>query len=331
MPPRSAARMRDGRVFSTLGTFGLAAGFAVPAVLLGSTQAGAAPEALASAVSLRQPVCGRPDAEDFPIETRIHGGPDTYASGGGYGIWYLDLTNSTSETCRAIHPVLVLTDRDRTLTPSQIQLEFSERSDPDTQHRVTWETTERHEQIGVFGSGEDDDFPGFTVPAGRTVTVQVRMAFTSDTAPGPVTANAAVVQRLSGAEKSGGDGDWVGESADYSFTVIEGNIDGGTDVESGTGTGTDEDAGTGTGDEGTGTGTGDEETGTGTGDEETGTGKETGTGTDTPRRDAAGNPLPELARTGQDRAAGAGLTAAALLLGGVAALAGARRIRRVRD
>lgn len=299
MPPKPPARLRDGRVFSTLGTFGLAAGFAVPAVLLGGTQAAAAaPEVHPSAVGVQQPACGRPDAEDFPIETRIHGGPDTYASGGGYGIWYLDLTNTTSETCRAIHPVLVLTDRDRTLTPAKIQLEFSERSDPDTQHRVTWETTERYEQIGVFGSGEDDDFPGFTVPAGGTVTVEVRMAFTSDTEPGPVTANAAVVQRLSGAEKPGGDGDWVGESADYSFVVVEGNIDGGTDVEAGTGTDHDE---------------------------------ETGTGTDALPRDAAGNPLPELARTGEDRATGAGLTAAALVLGGVAALAGARRIRRVRD
>ncbi|MGW4228791.1 hypothetical protein ACWEF9_05790 [Streptomyces sp. NPDC004980] len=296
MPPKPPARLRDGRVFSTLGTFGLAAGFAVPAVLLGGTQASAAPDAPASAVGVRQPACGEPDAADFPIETRIHGGPDTYASGGGYGTWYLDLTNTTAETCRAIHPVLVLTDRDRTLTPSQIQLEFSEGSDPDTRHRVTWETTERHEQIGVFGSGEDDDFPGFTVPAGDTVTVQVRMAFTSDTEPGPVTANAAVVQRLSGEAKRGGDGDWVGESADYSFAVVEGNADGGTDVEPRTAEAGD-----------------------------------TGTGTDAPRRDAAGNPLPELARTGHDRTAGAGLTAGALLLGGVAALAGARRIRRVRD
>ncbi|MDX3064962.1 MULTISPECIES: hypothetical protein [Streptomyces] len=320
MPPRSTDRLRDGRVFSTLGTFGLAAGFAVPAVLLGSTQAGAAPEAPAPAVAGRQSVCGEPEAESFPIETRIHGGPDTYASGGGYGTWYLDLTNTTAETCRAIHPVLVLTDRDRTLGPSRIQLEFSERSDPDTRHRVAWETTERHEQIGVFGSGEDDDFPGFTVPAEHTVTVRIRMAFTSDTPPGPVTANAAIVQRMSGPEQRGGDGDWVGESADYRFTVVEGALDDGTEVE----TGTDGDGETGTG--------GDAETGT-DGDGETGTGGdgEAGTGRDAPRLDAAGNPLPELARTGREgTATGTGLTAGALLLGGAAALAGARRIRRVR-
>ncbi|MGW0787557.1 hypothetical protein ACWD04_04730 [Streptomyces sp. NPDC002911] len=293
MGPNPPVRPRDGRVFSTLGTFGLAAGFAVPAVLLAGTQAAAAPAAPTSVVADdRQPACGEPDTERFPIGTRIHGGPDTYASGGGYGTWYLDLVNTTSERCVAIHPVLVLTDEDRTLTPSRIQLEFSERSDPDTRHRVTWETTERSEQIGVFGGGEDDDFAGFTVPAGGTVTVRIRMAFTSDTEPGRVTANAAVVQRLAAAEERGDDGDWVGESGDYTFDIVEGDLDGGTDLEP-TGPGTDA----------------DEESGTGTGDD-----------------------VSELARTGQeDQAAAAGLVSGVLLAGGVAALAGARRIRRVRD
>ncbi|MFJ4837676.1 hypothetical protein [Streptomyces sp. NPDC088746] len=289
MPPKPPARPRDGRVFSTLGTFGLAAGFAVPAVLLGGTQADAAPAAPTSVVADdRQPVCGEPDAERFPIETRIHGGPDTYASGGGYGIWYLDLTNTTAEPCRAIHPVLVLTDEDRTLTPARIQLEFSAESDPDTRHRVSWETTERHEQIGVFGGGEDDDFPGFTVPAGGTVTVQIRMAFTSDTEPGRVTANAAVVQRLAAVEQRGDDGDWVGESEDYTFDIVEGDLDGGTDLEP------------------------------------TGPGKDADEESDTETS--------ELARTGQeDQAAAAGIAAGVLLAGGVAALAGARRIRRAQD
>uniref|UniRef100_A0AAU3H0V9 Peptidase n=1 Tax=Streptomyces sp. NBC_01401 TaxID=2903854 RepID=A0AAU3H0V9_9ACTN len=290
MPPKPPARPRDGRVFSTLGTFGLAAGFAVPAVLLGGAQADAAPVAPTAVVAGdRQPVCGEPDAERFPIETRIHGGPDSYASGGGYGIWYLDLTNTTPEPCRAIHPVLVLTDEDRTLTPSQVQLEFSEESDPDARHRVTWESTERHEQIGVFGGGDDDDFPGFTVPAGGTLTVEVRMAFTSDTEPGRITANAAVVQRLAAAEAREDDGDWVGESEDYTFAVVEGGPDGGTDVEQ-TGPAGEADGGS-------------------------------GTGTD----------RSELARTGRgDQAAAAGIASGVLLAGGVAALAGARRIRRVR-
>ncbi|GAA2959521.1 MULTISPECIES: hypothetical protein [Streptomyces] len=242
MPPKPPARLRDGRALTRLG---LAAGLVVPAGLLGTPAAVAIPiaapvPAVSGAVADARTLCGDADAEDFPIDTRIHGGPDTYASGGGYGTWYLDLTNTTTEPCRAIHPVLVLTDEDRALTPEQIQLEFVERSHPDEEHRVTWESTDRDEQIGVFGGGqEDDDFPGFTVPAKKTVTVEVRMAFTSDTRPGKVTANAAIVQRHTGRtepqEAAGepgapgaADGDWVGESAAYSFVIVDGGVDAGT-------------------------------------------------------------------------------------------------------
>ncbi|MER5892651.1 hypothetical protein [Streptomyces sp. NPDC001876] len=331
MPPKPPARLRDGRALTSLG---LAAGLAVPVVVLGGPAAMAvpvtAPATPSAAVGLPdagQPVCGDPDGEDFPIDTRIHGGPDTYASGGGYGTWYLDLTNTTAESCHSIHPVLVLTDEDRTLTPEQIQLEFTERAHPDEEHRVTWESTDRDEQIGVFGSGEEDEFAGFTVPARKTVTVEVRMAFTSDTRPGRVTANAAIVQRRSAKDEqkpAGGtpDGDWVGESADYPFDIVEGDIDGGTDIDTGS---TDSD----TGSSDTDTDTGSTDSGTGT---DRGTGTDSGTGTDTgsPRRDAAGNPLPELARTGERYAALAGLGAGALLLGGAAALIHARRLRRGR-
>ncbi|MFD4899881.1 hypothetical protein [Streptomyces sp. NPDC058411] len=232
MPTRPPARLRDGRALTRLG---LAAGLVVPAGLLGVPAAIAipvtAPAGTVAVAGEALPVCGDPDAEDFPIETRIHGGPDTYASGGGYGTWYLDLTNTTSEPCHSIHPVLVLTDEDRTLTAEQIQLEFTERAHPDEEHRVSWESTDRDEQIGVFGSGEQgDDFPGFTVPAKKTVTVEVRMAFTSDTRPGKVTAHAAIVQRRSAqdqAEQAGkaSDGDWVGESAAYPFVIVEGGLD----------------------------------------------------------------------------------------------------------
>ncbi|MFG3345567.1 hypothetical protein ACGF1Z_10960 [Streptomyces sp. NPDC048018] len=58
------------------------------------------------------------------------------------------------------------------------------------------------------------DFPGFAVPAGRTLTVPVRLAFRADTAPDEVVVNAAVVQRR------GDDGDWVGESGDYRITIV---------------------------------------------------------------------------------------------------------------
>ncbi|MER7939800.1 hypothetical protein [Streptomyces sp. NPDC094458] len=284
MPTRPPARLRDGRALTRLG---LAAGLVVPAGLLGVPAAIAipvtAPAGTVAVAGEALPVCGDPDAEDFPIETRIHGGPDTYASGGGYGTWYLDLTNTTSEPCRSIHPVLVLTDEDRTLTAEQIQLEFTERAHPDEEHRVSWESTDRDEQIGVFGSGEQgDDFPGFTVPAKRTVTVEVRMAFTSDTRPGKVTAHAAIVQRRSAkdqAEQAGkaSDGDWVGESAAYPFVIVEGGLDAPEDTGS--------------------------------------------------TRDAEGDPVPELARTGQARALRAGLASGALVLAGAVAMAYARRLR----
>ncbi|WP_329155787.1 peptidase [Streptomyces anulatus] len=266
MPPTSCARRRDARALAALG---LAAGITVPAALLGGPQAAALPAASAPAslAADRQPVCGDPDAKDFPIETRIQDAPDRYASGGGYGTWFLDLTNTTDTTCRALHPVLVLADRDRRLTSDQIQLEFSEPGRPGIEHRVTWESTDRDEQIGVFGGerddrrekaedgeegkagtstgsgtgtgtgtgtgagagagidGSGDGFLGFTVPAGETVSVRVRMAFTSDTDPGPVTAHAAVVQRRHQDKAKGGgreDGEWVGESEDYAFVIVDG-------------------------------------------------------------------------------------------------------------
>ncbi|WP_399885417.1 hypothetical protein ACGH7X_14610 [Streptomyces sp. BBFR51] len=152
------------------------------------------------------PACTAPDDHTFPLETRLHGGPAGYDPGGGYGTWYLDLTNTTSRTCEGIHPVVVLVDEARALEPSQPRLEFYEGDRP---HPVDFEKTDRDELIGAF----DDGFPGFTVGPGRTLTVKVRLALTSNTAPGEVTANAAVVQRR------GGDGEWIGQSNDYRFRV----------------------------------------------------------------------------------------------------------------
>ncbi|MFF1896764.1 hypothetical protein [Streptomyces sp. NPDC058206] len=219
--PLPPARPRHGLAL------GLAAASVVPAVVLGGPSAAATPVPALSVTADQQPTCGTPTAGDFPITTRIRSGPERYASGGGYGTWFLDLTNTTSESCRSIHPVLVLTDEDRQLTSDQIQLEFSDQAQPDVEHRVAWETTDRDEHIGVFGGDGADDFAGFTVPAGRTVTVEVRMAFTSDTGPGRITVNAAIVQRQRGASADSGrvqpkdDGDWVGESDDYVFSVVE--------------------------------------------------------------------------------------------------------------
>ncbi|WGP10334.1 peptidase [Streptomyces sp. SH5] len=378
MSPTSGARPRDRR---TLAALGLVAGIAVPAALLGGTQATAltaptaptvsaslAADANAAAVNANaaaanaaaadaddeQPVCGDPKAKDFPIETRIQDTPDQYASGGGYGTWFLDLTNTTGTSCQALHPVLVLADRDRRLTSDQIQLEFSGPGSPEKEYRVAWETTDRDEQIGVFG----DPFPGVTVPAGETVSLRVRMAFTSDTAPGPVTAHAAVVQRRHQDKGKGGgreDGEWVGESEDYPFVIVDGATGGIREPDGprterpdpgrtapGTGTRTDrpgdpdgpgrdprEDPGTGRdpapdGDSCTrpparpDAGEGD---GSDCGEERPGL----------PARDGLGRPLPELARTGPASTAWTGAAAGVFLLAGAALLRHARRTRRTGD
>nr|WP_246101032.1 hypothetical protein [Streptomyces cyaneus] len=169
------------------------------------------------------PSCATDDGA-FPLTTRLHGGPASYEAGGGYGVWYLDLTNTTVRTCTGIHPVVVLVDGKRALKPSQPRLEFygipkgsqddsqdgGPTGDPDgaRPHPVRFETTDEDELVGAFGG-----FPGFTVGPGKTVTVKVRLAITSDAAPNEVTANAAVVQRHDR------DGDWVGQSNDYRFTI----------------------------------------------------------------------------------------------------------------
>ncbi|MFD5199153.1 peptidase [Streptomyces sp. NPDC058375] len=364
MPPTSGARPRDGR---TLAALGLAAGIAVPAAILGGPQATAQPAPVVSAslaaaakADDEQPVCGDPDAKDFPIEARIQEAPDRYASGGGYGTWFLDLTNTTDTSCQALHPVLVLADRDRRLTSDQIQLEFSEPGRPGIEHRVVWESTDRDEQIGVFG----EPFPGFTVPAGKTVSVRVRMAFTSDTAPGPVTAHAAVVQRRHQDKAKGGgreDGEWVGESEEYPFVIVDGATGGIREPEHprperpqpesprperpdpertapDTGTRTErpgdpdgprEDAGTGQdpapdGDSSPRPPTRPEAGEGGGGDR----GEES---PGLPARDGLGRPLPELARTGPASTAWTGAAAGALLLAGAALLRYAHRARRAGD
>ncbi|WP_328427423.1 hypothetical protein [Streptomyces sp. NBC_00443] len=195
--------------------------------------------AAAALLAVAPPVRAEPAAElpscatddrAFPLTTRLHGGPDSYVAGGGFGTWYLDLTNKTGRTCTGIHPVVVLIDAKRALKPSQPRLEFygSPRGNPSSSpkggadggpdsarpHAVRFETTDEDELVGAFGgSGDSGDFPGFTVGPGKTVTVKVRLAVTSDAVPNKVTANAAVVQRHQG------DGDWVGQSNDYRFTI----------------------------------------------------------------------------------------------------------------
>ncbi|MFF9129442.1 hypothetical protein [Streptomyces sp. NPDC014806] len=155
------------------------------------------------------PACsGGDDSPDFPLRARIRGGPTAYEAGGGYGVWYLDLTNTTGGTCTAVHPVVVLVDQRRALTAAQPRLEFDDGARART---VKFETTDEDELVGAFG--ETDGFPGFSVGPRRTLTVTVRLAFTKDAVANEVTAEAAVVRRHDD------DGDWVGQSNDYRFTV----------------------------------------------------------------------------------------------------------------
>ncbi|MET9519368.1 hypothetical protein [Streptomyces sp. NPDC002994] len=162
----------------------------------------------------QEPSCGDPDSSDFPLRTRLRGGPDTYEAGGGFGNWYLELTNATGESCHNIHPVIVMVnddpDREPTSDKAEAQARFEFYDDGAQRWRsVRFEKTDADEHIGVFGDG----FAGFTVAAGKTVTVKVRLAFASGARSTDVVANAAVVQR------HGDDGEWVGESNDYRFTV----------------------------------------------------------------------------------------------------------------
>ncbi|MER5595845.1 hypothetical protein [Streptomyces sp. NPDC002265] len=205
---------------------------AAAALLPVSTATAAA--ANASAVrAASDPVCATSDGNAFPLTTRIRGGPGAYEPGGGYGTWYLDLTNTTTRPCAGIHPVVVLVDGQHALKPDQLLLEFYDGTRP---RRVHFETTDEDELVGAFDAEDDgtDDFAGFTVAPRKSLTVKVRLALTSDTAAKDITVNAAVVQRHKD------DGDWVGESNAYRFRVAA-DADSNTrpDADAGTGTHSD--------------------------------------------------------------------------------------------
>ncbi|WP_461075937.1 LPXTG cell wall anchor domain-containing protein [Streptomyces deserti] len=189
-----------------------------PASLCLAAAAALFPAATPAHADPRPPACAASDHRTFPVTTRLHGGPDRYTAGGGFGTWYIDLTNTTDRPCTGIHPVVVLVDDKRALKPSQPQLEFFVGARP---HPVRFEATDEDELVGVLADeqGEPSEqegegaFRGFTVAPGRTLTVKVRLAVTSDAVPNDVTAKAAVVQRRDD------DGEWVGESNDYRFAI----------------------------------------------------------------------------------------------------------------
>ncbi|MPY65076.1 hypothetical protein, partial [Streptomyces spongiae] len=193
----------------------LCTGLTLTLVTAAALTGGSAPHATAASaltsvpVDPPRPTCVTTDADSFPVRTHIDGGPDSYDAGGGYGTWSLELTNTTSRTCGNVHPVIVLVDEERALRPAQPRLEFYVGSRP---HPVPFERTDADELVGVL---DHDGFPGFTVRPDRTLTVRLRLAVTSAAVPNDVVANAAVVQR------KGDDGEWVGESNDYRFRIVD--------------------------------------------------------------------------------------------------------------
>ena len=175
------------------------------------------PCALAAVLLLRQapaaalvadarPSCSGTSGHDFPLTTRIHGGPGSYKPGGADQTWYIDLHNATEQSCENIHPVVVLADQQRKLRDAEAKLEFF---GDGRWHPVTFTHTDRQELVGPF----DDGFPGFTVAPHGQLTVKVRLALSAKARPNDVLVRAAIVR------KDGNDGDWVGESNNYWFQI----------------------------------------------------------------------------------------------------------------
>ncbi len=246
----------------------------------------------------KPPGCGTARGAEFPVSARLGGGPATYERGAGWRGWRLELRDATGAGCRAVHPVAVLTDRGRALRPRDIRMEFWDAR----AHRwwpVRFVRTDEAENVGVFGGGSPGatgspgapGFSGFTVPAGRSVVVPVRQRFTADAPEGPVTENVTAVRRRAD------DGDWVGQSGDYAFTVRRRDAHGGRSPA-----------------------------------ESSASSVSAGRSSDGLREDESGGPVtgpPALADTGSGTPlVGLGVASAGLVLGGGALLAGARRQRR---
>ncbi|MGW7076503.1 cell wall protein [Streptomyces sp. NPDC054866] len=277
---------------------------AAAALVVPTSDAAAAAAVVQRPHAAQPPTCSDPSGDGFPIGTRIRGGPATYEAGGGYRKWSVELANTTRGSCGNIHPVVVIVDKERELRPRQVQLEFH---DGTRWRPVAFERTDRDENVGVF----DDGFPGFTVKAGRTLTVKARLSFTSEARSERAVISAAVVQRRDD------DGDWVGESEDYPFGI---GIGIGIDIGIGDGDG-DGDGGGGTGtdrDDSGGVGPADRDVPDSDGGHE--------------RSDAGGFPYAdELAATGPRALLGVSAVAGALFAGGWALVAGARRLRGARS
>ncbi len=169
------------------------------------------------------PECGDASDADFPIGTTLRAGPGTYRAGDHWRHWRLDLRNTTRVACAALHPVALFADQGRALRPGHLRVDFH---DPYERRwrPVRFEATDQDENVGVFDGGsrrvtvggsrrEVPRFKGFTVPARKTLTVRVRARFAADAPAGPASAAVTAMQRQHQ------DGDWVGQSGTYRFTI----------------------------------------------------------------------------------------------------------------
>ncbi|MFG3259018.1 hypothetical protein [Streptomyces sp. NPDC048172] len=155
------------------------------------------------------PRCSAPEKARFPLTTRVSGGPATYAPGGGWRGFRIELRNEAGERCAAVHPVLVLLDRRKALRPAQIQARF--RDSGGTWRPVRFRHTAPGENVGVFTA---PGFHGYALPPGGTASVRVQLRFADGTEGGN-----AVRASVSSVQRRGSDGEWVGESAPYRFQI----------------------------------------------------------------------------------------------------------------
>ncbi|WP_405729717.1 hypothetical protein OG607_28970 [Streptomyces sp. NBC_01537] len=151
-------------------------------------------------------------AADFPVHAQLTGGSPTYHPGEAPRSLTVRLSNTTRTARRDVHAVIVLVDRERTLTPRNVSLQYRDAASR-TWRAVSLTHTGNDENVGVVG-GEDG--PGMALAPRQSAAVELRLRFGRGTRPVHVAASATVMQR----ERAGADGEWVGQSEPYEFDIV---------------------------------------------------------------------------------------------------------------
>ena len=163
------------------------------------------------------PRCTAPARARFPLATRVSGGPVRYVPGGGPGTFRIVMRNEAHVRCAAVHPVLVLLDRRKELRPGRLRVRFR---DPDgTWRPVRFRHTGPGENVGVFAA---PGFHGYALRPSGAVSVPVEMRFAKGAVgTGGAGGGNSVRASVSSVQRRGADGEWVGESPPYRFSVGE--------------------------------------------------------------------------------------------------------------